>query len=124
VMLVPYPPGIPVAMPGERLGSKESAVFRLILAMEEFGKRFPGFEREVHGIEVDPQGDYWMRAVIETPGGKTNGTAKRAPKSGPPVKRRRKPKVPPDQKIDQGPQQPPETQGPPPGGPTSTPEQR
>jgi arginine decarboxylase len=34
--------------------------------MEQFGKRFPGFEREVHGIEVDSEGDYWMRAVIET----------------------------------------------------------
>ncbi len=91
VMLVPYPPGIPVSMPGERLGAKDSAVIRLILAMEEFGKRFPGFEREVHGIEVDAQGDYWMRAVIETPGAKPNGNGKqRAPKSGPPVKRKRK----------------------------------
>ena len=91
VMLVPYPPGIPVSMPGERLGTKDSAVIRLILAMEEFGKRFPGFEREVHGIEVDAQGDYWMRAVIETPGEKTNGNGKqKAPKSGPPLKRRRK----------------------------------
>ena len=33
--------------------------------MEKFGKRFPGFEREVHGIEVDSEGNYWMRAVIE-----------------------------------------------------------
>ncbi|WP_446745635.1 Orn/Lys/Arg family decarboxylase [Silvibacterium acidisoli] len=89
VMLVPYPPGIPVSMPGERLGSKESAVIRLILAMEEFGRRFPGFEREVHGVEVDPEGNYWVRAVIETPGKNGNGR-KSAPKSGPPVKRRRR----------------------------------
>ena len=40
---------------------------------EEFGKRFPGFERETHGIEVDANGEYWMRAVIETP----NDTGKR-----------------------------------------------
>ncbi len=65
VMLVPYPPGIPMSMPGERLGGPDSPVIKLILAMEEFGKRFPGFEREVHGIEVDAQGNYWMRAVIE-----------------------------------------------------------
>ena len=65
VMLVPYPPGIPMSMPGERLGSPESPVIRLILAMEDFGKRFPGFEREVHGIEVDSEGNYWMRAVLE-----------------------------------------------------------
>jgi arginine decarboxylase len=64
-MLVPYPPGIPMSMPGERLGGPESPVVKLILAMEEFGKLFPGFEREVHGIEVDDGGKYWMRAVIE-----------------------------------------------------------
>lgn len=89
VMLVPYPPGIPMSMPGERLGSIDSPVIRLILAMEEFGKRFPGFEREVHGIEVDAQGDYWMRAVMETPGSKKNGKL-RPPSSAPPVKKRRR----------------------------------
>jgi arginine decarboxylase len=67
VMLVPYPPGIPMSMPGERLGGPNTPVIKLILAMEEFGKRFPGFEREVHGIEVDAEGDYWMRGVIEQP---------------------------------------------------------
>ena len=33
--------------------------------MEEWAKRFPGFEREVHGIETDEDGNYWMRAVVE-----------------------------------------------------------
>ena len=74
VMLVPYPPGIPMSMPGERLGDSNSPVMKLILAMQEFGKRFPGFERETHGIEVDADGKYWMRAVIETPTG--TGTKK------------------------------------------------
>jgi len=91
VMLVPYPPGIPMSMPGERLGGPDSPVIRLILAMEEFGKRFPGFERETHGIEVDGNGEYWMRAVIETPNGKRNGRGKqRPPSSAPPVKKRKK----------------------------------
>ncbi len=67
VMLVPYPPGIPMSMPGERLGGPDSPVIKLLLAMEQFGKRFPGFEREVHGIEVDSDGKYWMRAVKEEP---------------------------------------------------------
>ena len=92
VMLVPYPPGIPMSMPGERLGGPDSPVIKLILAMEEFGKRFPGFERETHGIELDADGGYWMRAVIETPNGKKNGRGKsRPPSSAPPVKRRKKP---------------------------------
>jgi arginine decarboxylase len=91
VMLVPYPPGIPVCMPGERLGGPDSPVIKLILALEEFGKRFPGFEREVHGIEVDPQGDYWMRAVIEQTNGKRSNGKNRPPSSAPPVKRKRRP---------------------------------
>jgi arginine decarboxylase len=91
VMLVPYPPGIPIAMPGERLGAADSPGIRLIQGLEEFGKRFPGFEREVHGIEVDGQGDYWMRSVIETPVVAKPGNGKpKPPSSAPPVKRRRR----------------------------------
>ena len=78
VMLVPYPPGIPVRMPGERLGGPDSPTIKLILALQEFGKRFPGFEREVHGIETDARGDYWMRVVIDpqqaSAGSETPGT--------------------------------------------------
>jgi arginine decarboxylase len=89
VMLVPYPPGIPMSMPGERLGGPESPVIKLILAMEEFGKRFPGFEREVHGIETDADGNYWMRAVVEEPTKKRRRSSKLAPDSGPPAPSRR-----------------------------------
>jgi arginine decarboxylase len=67
VMLVPYPPGIPIRMPGERLGDANSPTIRFLLALEEFGKRFPGFEREVHGIELDNHGEFWVRSVIEAP---------------------------------------------------------
>jgi arginine decarboxylase len=66
VMLVPYPPGIPVRMPGERMGDADSPIIRLLLALEKFGKQFPGFEREVHGIELGADGEYWMRSVIES----------------------------------------------------------
>ena len=89
VMLVPYPPGIPMSMPGERLGGPESPVIKLILAMEEFGRRFPGFEREVHGIETDEDGNYWMRGVVEAPTGKKRrGGKQRPPSSAPRVSKR------------------------------------
>jgi arginine decarboxylase len=100
VMLVPYPPGIPLSMPGERLGAIDSPVVKLILAYEEFGKRFPGFEREVHGIEVDAQGDYWMRGVIEPTAKKRSNGKRKPPSSAPPIKRQRK-KSPPDTIIPQ-----------------------
>ena len=87
VMLVPYPPGIPMSMPGERLGGSDSPVIKLILAMEEFGKRFPGFEREVHGIETDAEGNYWMRAVVEEK--KRRRRNPKAPDNAPPTGNRR-----------------------------------
>jgi len=111
VMLVPYPPGIPVRMPGERLGGPESPTVQLILALQEFGKRFPGFEREVHGIEVDAKGDYWVRAVMESEPGaiatpRTNGHREKPPTSAPPVKKRRS-------RVDKA------VKSSPPGGPAS-----
>jgi arginine decarboxylase len=108
VMLVPYPPGIPVRMPGERLGGPDSPTIRMILALQEFGKRFPGFEREVHGIEIDAAGDYWMRVVIEPSGDvarptKANGQREKPPTSAPPVKKRRaKAEKPPKQPMPPG----------------------
>ena len=99
VMLVPYPPGIPVRMPGERLGGPDSPTIKLILALQEFGKRFPGFEREVHGIETDARGDYWVRVVTDPQqaiaGAETsivtraNGQREKPPTSAPPIKKRR-----------------------------------
>ena len=78
------------------MGSEESPVIKLILAMEEFGKRFPGFERETHGIEVDGEGNYWMRAVIEEEKQgkkkKKKSGKKGPPSSAPPLKKRLKSK--------------------------------
>lgn len=64
-MLVPYPPGIPVLMPGERLPEGQSPIVEYLLALQEFGKTFPGFEHEVHGIHTDENGEFWVRAVVE-----------------------------------------------------------
>ncbi|MEN9344207.1 MAG: arginine decarboxylase [Chlamydiota bacterium] len=47
VMLVPYPPGIPIVMPGEPI---TQSVLDYLLAFEDFDNAFPGFETETHGI--------------------------------------------------------------------------
>jgi len=91
VMLVPYPPGIPMSMPGERLGNAQSPVMKLIVAMEKFGRRFPGFERETHGVEVDANGKYWMRAVIEDPQPTQAATTTKASKAATKTKPAKKP---------------------------------
>ncbi|MFO6494537.1 Orn/Lys/Arg family decarboxylase [Hafnia alvei] len=64
-MLVPYPPGIPVLMPGERLPVGDKGIMGYLRALQEFDKHFPGFEHEIQGINVDENGDFWVRAIIE-----------------------------------------------------------
>ena len=64
-MLVPYPPGIPVLMPGERMPDSDTGIIGYLRALQAFDKRFPGFEHEIQGVNVDDKGDFWVRAIIE-----------------------------------------------------------
>ena len=52
-MLVPYPPGIPVIMPGERFTPKIAGTIEYLAMCEKFDNMFPGFETEIHGINVE-----------------------------------------------------------------------
>ena len=54
VMLVPYPPGIPVIMPGERLTKSTKSIQDYLLYAREFDKKFPGFETDIHGLRFEP----------------------------------------------------------------------
>jgi arginine decarboxylase len=51
VMVVPYPPGIPLIMPGERF-STDSIIDYLKFARDT-DDRFPGFEADIHGLRFD-----------------------------------------------------------------------
>lgn len=51
VMVVPYPPGIPVIMGGEMMNKKAKPVSDYLKSLEDFENRFPGYEREIHGVE-------------------------------------------------------------------------
>lgn len=64
-MLVPYPPGIPVLMPGERVPTGNNGILCYLSALQEFDQSFPGFEHEIHGVVVNEQGQYTVRAIIE-----------------------------------------------------------
>jgi arginine decarboxylase len=54
VMVVPYPPGIPVIMPGERVTRETRAIQDYLLYAREFDKKFPGFESDIHGLRFEP----------------------------------------------------------------------
>ncbi|MES2957890.1 MAG: arginine/lysine/ornithine decarboxylase [Pseudomonadota bacterium] len=49
-LLTPYPPGIPLLIPGERFNKKIVDYLRFT---REFNQRFPGFDTDVHGLVQD-----------------------------------------------------------------------
>ncbi|WP_120995295.1 lysine decarboxylase [Stutzerimonas urumqiensis] len=54
VMLVPYPPGIPLIMPGERFSAQTRSIQDYLLFAQRFAEAFPGFDADVHGLRDDP----------------------------------------------------------------------
>lgn len=47
VLLTPYPPGIPLLIPGERFNK---IIVNYLKFARDFNERFPGFETDVHGL--------------------------------------------------------------------------
>ncbi|HKU00341.1 MAG TPA: Orn/Lys/Arg decarboxylase N-terminal domain-containing protein [Paraburkholderia sp.] len=53
--VVPYPPGIPLLMPGENAGDADGPLLGYLRALERFDRRFPCFTHDTHGVEVVDQ---------------------------------------------------------------------
>lgn len=51
VMLVPYPPGIPLIMPGERFTEATRSILVYLDCARAFDQGFPGFVADVHGLQ-------------------------------------------------------------------------
>jgi arginine decarboxylase len=56
VMVVPYPPGIPVIMPGERITPATRSIHEYLLDARKFDQKFPGFETDIHGLRFEGSG--------------------------------------------------------------------
>jgi arginine decarboxylase len=57
---IPYPPGIPILMPGENIGPADGPWLTFLRAMEDWGREFPGFEKIVEGAVVqDGRYHFW-----------------------------------------------------------------
>lgn len=65
VTVVPYPPGIPLVMPGEEFGASDSPVLEYLEILQEFHNRFPGFEGEVHGARVRKTESGYFRYSVD-----------------------------------------------------------
>jgi len=64
VMVVPYPPGIPIWMPGEILSGEDRDIIDFLLLYEDFDATFPGFETEIHGVIRDPGDDRKVYSIL------------------------------------------------------------
>jgi len=63
VLLTPYPPGIPLLIPGERFNK---TIVDYLRFARDFNKKFPGFETDIHGLvsaEVDGKRMYYVDCV-------------------------------------------------------------
>ncbi|MCU1734201.1 MULTISPECIES: Orn/Lys/Arg decarboxylase N-terminal domain-containing protein [unclassified Pseudomonas] len=56
VMLVPYPPGIPLIMPGERFTEETRSIVDYLAFARAFDSGFPGFVADVHGLQQQEEG--------------------------------------------------------------------
>ncbi|AGF46648.1 arginine decarboxylase [Candidatus Kinetoplastibacterium desouzaii TCC079E] len=50
VLLTPYPPGIPLLIPGEKFNK---TIVKYLEFARDFNKNFPGFENYIHGLGVE-----------------------------------------------------------------------
>lgn len=62
-MILPYPPGVPLVMPGEMLTADNRAVHDFMLMLCEIGEHFPGFETDIHGAYRQPDGSYTVKVL-------------------------------------------------------------
>ncbi|TFW72967.1 lysine decarboxylase [Methylotenera oryzisoli] len=65
VLLTPYPPGIPLLIPGERFNK---IIVNYLKFAREFNERFPGFETDVHGLVkqvIDGKATYYVDCVAQ-----------------------------------------------------------
>lgn len=63
VLLTPYPPGIPLLIPGEQFNK---VILNYLTFARHFNERFPGFETDVHGLVkemVDGKAHYYVDCV-------------------------------------------------------------
>ena len=60
--VVPYPPGIPMLMPGESTGADDGPYLSYLRALQQWDARFPGFGHDTHGAE-NREGVLYMQCL-------------------------------------------------------------
>ena len=62
-MILPYPPGVPLVMPGEMLTEESRPVLEFLQMLCEIGAHYPGFETDIHGAYRQSDGRYTVKVL-------------------------------------------------------------
>jgi lysine decarboxylase len=62
-MILPYPPGIPVVLPGEKITEESQAILDFLLVLCDIGEHLPGLETDIHGAWKEADGEYYTTVV-------------------------------------------------------------
>jgi arginine decarboxylase len=63
MLVTPYPPGIPLLIPGERFNKR---IVDYLYFARDFNEKFPGFETDIHGLvkaDLDGHSEYYVDCV-------------------------------------------------------------
>jgi arginine decarboxylase len=63
MLVTPYPPGIPLLIPGERFNKR---IVDYLYFARDFNEKFPGFETDIHGLvkaDLDGRSQYYVDCV-------------------------------------------------------------
>ena len=63
--IIPYPPGIPLIISGERFGGRDCPHIMYLQMLEKWDRNFPGFEHEVEGLKKTEDGRYSLYCLKE-----------------------------------------------------------
>ena len=67
MLVTPYPPGIPLLIPGERFNKR---IIDYLYFARDFNEQFPGFETDIHGLvkaDIDGRSQYYVDCVRQEP---------------------------------------------------------
>jgi lysine decarboxylase len=62
-MILPYPPGVPLVLPGEMVTSDSLPVLEFLEMLCEIGAHYPGFETDIHGLYRQADGSYTVKVL-------------------------------------------------------------
>ncbi|HHS0406470.1 TPA: lysine decarboxylase LdcC [Haemophilus influenzae] len=64
-MILPYPPGVPLVMPGQMITEESRPILEFLLMLCEIGSHYPGFATDIHGAYKQDDGRYKVKIIVE-----------------------------------------------------------